>query len=251
MLPSQMAEVMKVGSRLGGAGGQVAAHRHAALVADLDEVLAAGVGRIVPAAEETDLHPRTAGAVGLLALERLEDRVAGVLLGPYHGGAAGAVLDGRGLRHRVGVVDAEVSRPLIGLRMPAHHAGVRVGSGDHPHLEGIDAVPGSLRGVLDAVLPDVAHVGAFSPGAGRLRAAAARRADARGRAQGLAVEDLEGAELVDGVGAGEVSRVVAAFAGALVLVDLDQGLHLQVPLGVGRCCRDRGTWAGRSSSRPR
>src|SRR5262245_32111965 len=121
--------------------------------------------------------------------------------------------------------------PVFGLRVPAHDAGVRVGRGDHAHLERVDAVP-QLLSLLQAVLPDVADVRALVVTVGRDERALLPGDDARGGDQAVGVQDLEAAELVAGLRAGLEARVPPALTAALVLVDLHERLEPLVPAGV-------------------
>jgi hypothetical protein len=93
-------------------GAQVVAHRHAFLIAPEGRLAAVHVFRcVVPTAEEAHHDPGAGGAIDLLALHRVPDGGAGVLLGPDRGVAGGhelialehAVLGlGEGVVHALG-----------------------------------------------------------------------------------------------------------------------------------------------------
>ena len=71
---------------------EVAAHRHAVLVGRGDRVRCVRHGIIEPeTAEEAHADARARGREGLPALQRVEDRGAGVLAGPHRGQTASAV----------------------------------------------------------------------------------------------------------------------------------------------------------------
>ena len=84
----------------------------------LDEVL-----RIAPAAEEPQADQRTRSAVGLLALDAVEDGFAGIFRGPDTGGTGGAEVDRRLAGHRScttqanlgGVIDVAVHPGVVEL----------------------------------------------------------------------------------------------------------------------------------------
>ena len=139
------------GGRIALRAVQVAAHRYALLVA-AERGLAAvqvGVGEL-PAAEEPHHHARAGGGIDLLALHRVPDRGAGVLLRPDRGvtgrdqlvALEHAVLGlGERVVHalRLGLGIGRLAEEVVLLRRGQR--GVRVGRTDHAELVGVGAQP--------------------------------------------------------------------------------------------------------------
>ena len=209
---------------------EVAAHGDAVGVADLRQVLLAGIVRgVVPPTEEPHADSRTRGRVDFFTQERVEESRTVVGFRPDAGHSRGRHVgaepldadegaEGIGRRRIEGCLPVEVV--FLGRRHPR----VRVGRADHPELVGVDA---DLRFELEA---------ATERGAGEV-AGANRGFRARSERLGVdrVAEGLEVGELVGGREDGVGLRV------ALDLRDLDDGL----PLHSGACvlCRDRPAFA--------
>ena len=118
----------------------------------------------LPAAEEADAHPTSGSGVGLLALHGVEDRLAGVLVGPDRGQTGGGQLPALdlallGLEHRVlhsmraGFVTGVLAEEVVLLR--GGKRGVAVGRADLPELVRIHT---ETRFDLEATLERFASV---------------------------------------------------------------------------------------------
>jgi hypothetical protein len=205
--------------------GEVAPHRHAALVgAGHAFARAAEVFGQVPAGEEADRGAGAAGGVGLLAADALEDRVPRVLLGPDDGEPARVVFEVVLDVAVPGVALAQVSLVVV-LVGAAGSRAVGVGAADEAQLEGVE--PGALlQG--EAVLQHVAeHVASavLVERDGRTAVGAHLSVEHPEGREVVGLVLLEAAELVLGVETAALEAVVAALRGRLVLHQLGDRLE--------------------------
>src|SRR5207248_6275672 len=196
----------------------LAARRNAARVCIVDEARRSACDAGEVAAEEADDRARAAGGVRLAPLERREERVARVLLGPRDGEPAGVVAHVRAdlERGRRVVVPLRTGPAL--LRDAAGGAVVVVGRADEPEAERIRAELILEREAILQRVPD--HVP---------RRVLIDRDRIAGRTLLRLVQLLEAAELVRRAGAGAGQAVEAALGVTLDLVDLPQALEGLAP----------------------